>query len=715
MMRAFALWLGCCLFVLTAGVQAALPPAPHPPVPFPQIITNALSSEFVAPGVNYAEYDLQTKDGPLAIHIVEVDLREPTVRIDTVLASDALVTSGETPSAMAVRTGAIAGINGDYFDIGNTNVPLGIVVRAGQLLRTPNTHSAFALTRDRHILMTPLAFSGNALVGTIPIALSGINDWPPRDGVTLLTPVFGTVPAAPGVTIARLTPLDITGANTARYRIESVQPDDQPFPRGYALAISASASQVLGTPQIGDVVTLSQTSTPSLDTFAAALGGGPLLLHNGDRFYEADAPAQSEGRSRIPISAAALTRDGNLLLVQVDGRQPFHSIGLTRNEFTSFLIALGASEAVSFDGGGSSALVARRLGERNPSLRNTPSDGSERVVADGLFIYSDAPIGPPARLVIHPTVVRAFAGASIPLLSAVTDRAGHLVTPPAAPLRAHVIPSALGHLDSSSQFIAGNTNGSGTLFAQRGSLTTELPLTVYEHVARLSIAPRHFNLPAGGSARFTVQAFDQHGFRVAVPDRINWSASHGHIDSSGTYVAADQNATIQARLGESIALEEVSVGQHDVEFQMGTQWHFTSTPADQPGEVRLGAPCPFCIELQYDFTDVEHGATMVGDRLLPEQAIGLKFDVLGDGNGEVLRLSLINAINERIFLTIGRVSWHGWETKEIAFPPSLAVPARLHTIYVLNALNSAPIHVAGSIAIRNVRAIVGGKSQQPAK
>ncbi|MDP9017103.1 MAG: phosphodiester glycosidase family protein [Candidatus Eremiobacteraeota bacterium] len=714
-MRAFIFCLGCCFAVLRSVAGAALPAFPHPPAPFPQILTDALTSEFVAPGVTYAEYDLQTKDGPLAIHVIEVDLREPSVRIDTVLATDALVSGGETPSSMANRTGAVAGINGDYYDIGNTNQPLGVVVRAGQIVRTPNNHTAFAVTRDRHVLMTQMTFSGNAQVGTIPIALAGINDWPPRDGVTLLTPVFGIVPAAPNITIARLSPLDIAGANIARYRIESVQGDDQPLPRGYALAISPSALEILGTPQIGDVVTLSQTSTPSLEGFAAAVGGGPLLLHNSERYYEPDAPAQNEGRSRIPISAAAIAADGNLLLVEVDGRQPFHSVGLTRNEFTSFLIGLGAREAVSFDGGGSSAIVARKLGERNPSLRSVPSDGNERVVADGLFIYSDAPIGPPARLVVQPAVLRAFPGAVVSLLSAVTDYAGHPAAPPAQPLRAQVLPDALGHVDASSHFTAGSTIGSGTLHLQRGSLSSQVPIIITDHIARLSIKPRHLNLSSGGAQRFTVEAFDQLGFPIAVPSRVQWSASAGHIDASGEYRAADENAAIDAKLGNAVAREEITVGRHDVGFQMGTQWRFSSTPADQPGDVQFGAPCPFCIELKYDFTGAEHGATMVGDRLLPQEAIGLKLDVLGDGNGEIMRLSLINAINERIFLTIGRVNWRGWETKEIDFPPSLAVPARLHTIYVLNSMNSAPVHAAGSIAIRNVRAIVGGKSQQPAK
>ena len=48
------------------------------------------------------------------------------------LAHDALTSSGETISSMAHRSGAIAGINADYFDIGNTNRPTNVVVHDGR-------------------------------------------------------------------------------------------------------------------------------------------------------------------------------------------------------------------------------------------------------------------------------------------------------------------------------------------------------------------------------------------------------------------------------------------------------------------------------------------------------------------------------------------------------------------------------------------------------
>ena len=106
------------------GVALALPPLVPlpltlaPPAPFPLMTSAAATRAFVAPGVSRADYIVRTSSGPLAIHVVAFDPREPTLRITTVLAHDRLASEGETVSSMARRTGAVAGINADYFESG---------------------------------------------------------------------------------------------------------------------------------------------------------------------------------------------------------------------------------------------------------------------------------------------------------------------------------------------------------------------------------------------------------------------------------------------------------------------------------------------------------------------------------------------------------------------------------------------------------------------
>ena len=94
--------------------------------------------------------------------------------------------------------------------------------------------------------------------------------------------------------------------------------------------------------------------------------------------------------ARHPRSAAAITRDSStLLLVVVDGRRPW-SVGMSLTELADQLLALGAWQAMNFDGGGSSALWV------NGSVVNYPSDPSgERAVGNALVVYKAPPSPPP--------------------------------------------------------------------------------------------------------------------------------------------------------------------------------------------------------------------------------------------------------------------------------------------------------------------------------
>jgi exopolysaccharide biosynthesis protein len=92
---------------------------------------------------------------------------------------------------------------------------------------------------------------------------------------------------------------------------------------------------------------------------------------------------------RHPRSAAGLSAEGNVLyLLVIDGRQ-IKSAGATEAETGIILRQLGASEGLTFDGGGSTAL-ALRFPDGKVRLANTPIHGGipgrERAVASCLGI-----------------------------------------------------------------------------------------------------------------------------------------------------------------------------------------------------------------------------------------------------------------------------------------------------------------------------------------
>ncbi|MFP3339096.1 phosphodiester glycosidase family protein, partial [Micrococcus sp. SIMBA_131] len=82
-----------------------------------------------------------------------------------------------------------------------------------------------------------------------------------------------------------------------------------------------------------------------------------------------------------------------VFFVTVDGRQPGYSTGMNLKEFANYLVGLGANYALNLDGGGSTTMVTRKVGDELASLTNSPSDGFERSVSAILQAVSTAPQG----------------------------------------------------------------------------------------------------------------------------------------------------------------------------------------------------------------------------------------------------------------------------------------------------------------------------------
>ena len=108
-----------------------------------------------------------------------------------------------------------------------------------------------------------------------------------------------------------------------------------------------------------------------LPSLREAAGGMQRLLKDGEVFDLA--PGEPFGFTPHPRTAAGVTKDGRLLLLEVDGRIPDHSNGATLTDLALFLKSRGAVDALNLDGGGSSAVYTR--GEDGlPALRTVPAD-----------------------------------------------------------------------------------------------------------------------------------------------------------------------------------------------------------------------------------------------------------------------------------------------------------------------------------------------------
>jgi len=378
-----------------------------------------MNVDTTAPGITFGQYAMTIKTTPHVVQMIEVDPHEPTVRFDTALSSDHIISKGERTSDLGIRTHAVAGANGDYFDIGRTYEPQGLLIEHGMLMHGPTDHEAVVIDRKNKATFALFHLRGSVIDRGRRYPITLYNSWPTRD-VAIITPDYGALlPAAPGVTFVALEPL-----KNGTYRVTSRTPMTSALPVTFGIGMADTFAPL---PAIGDVITLRYALDPPVPGAVAGIGSGPLILKDGEWNEDKHAPAPDERDVQWPVISIGTMPAGTYMFVAVDGRHPERSIGMTRPEFGELLKGFGTIDAMALDSGGSVTLVSRQPGNTAVTVRNVPSDfDAERYVSDALFVYSSAPLGTivtAPRPHVEPTPgVATLPLAPIPLPSAVPVR-----------------------------------------------------------------------------------------------------------------------------------------------------------------------------------------------------------------------------------------------------------------------------------------------------
>jgi hypothetical protein len=237
------------------------------------------------------------------------------------------------------------------------------------------------------VTFTEFHLAGTVETGGRRYPVTQVNTWPPGDA-TVITPDYGAVlKPDPAATFVRLEPVD---AARGIFRATSVESAAAGLPVSFGVGLGPLAHGVR--PHPGDQFVLHYALAPQVPGAVAGIGGGPILLRDGQWYEDPHAPAPDERDVRWPVVALGALPDGLLLFAAVDGRHPERAVGMTRPEFADLLRSFGVSDAMALDSGGSVTLVARAPGAQLATVRNTPSDDSaERYVSDALLVFSTAP------------------------------------------------------------------------------------------------------------------------------------------------------------------------------------------------------------------------------------------------------------------------------------------------------------------------------------
>ncbi|MGW2233205.1 phosphodiester glycosidase family protein [Streptomyces sp. NPDC001759] len=367
----------------------------------------------IARGVTYRQFDIRGSKGPAHAHLLTVDLRDPHVRLG--LLYPGAVAARATVSRLADAQGAVAGVNGDFFNISETQHPGveatgatdGPAIAAEHVLKAAvpdgqrfgpalppgtSTQDVFGVGVDRRARLDGLALEGTIRTPAGHLPLGGLNQFAlPENSIGAFTSDWGAVSRV------RAT----CGTDTDRGAACSTDTYEVTVRHGRVVAVAdapgrgtvAAGTTVLvgreeGARQlrkftVGEPVKVTHrlVADRSKVPYRFALGGYPVL-RRGQPLPGLD------GTTSAVRTAVGIAGGGRrLLLFALDGA-PDYRKGLTIAEVASEMRELGAVDAFSLDGGGSTTLVARAPGASTVTVRNHPSGDAERPVPNGIGVFT---------------------------------------------------------------------------------------------------------------------------------------------------------------------------------------------------------------------------------------------------------------------------------------------------------------------------------------
>ena len=287
-----------------------------------------------------------------------------------------------------------------------------------------------------------------------------------------------------------------------------------------------------------------------------------------------------------PRSVVGITADGQVVMMENDGRQSPFSAGMNMYECAEVMIAAGCVWAANCDGGGSSTFVSQRPGEELKVV-NSPSDGGLRPSTSGICFITTVPAdGEFVRANVSAEGEYFTPGSSVQFSAVGADVAGGTAVIP-EDAKWILSDDTFGTIDQSGLFVSNGKTGSvsaqieyeGTVYGER-EISIVVPDAIHFSQSVLTVpngAQSSFSLSAtygiyevvSKDSDFTVKLDNNNmgtldGYVITATDDL--SVTSGSITATLTHDSS-VTATMEVVFGKA---SEVI---WDFEDGFGTGWH----------------------------------------------------------------------------------------------------------------------------------------------
>lgn len=668
-----------------------------------EIIWEERSSEIITSGVTHEKIKRFLTSGWLNINIMKVDLTNPYIKLDLLTSPEGISTLANVKT-MAESSGAVAAINGDFFDkFSNPNrsvnggYPIGFNMKSGNIVSTPYYEEGkFASLSMNNLKNVLYSYVTQTITLTAPngsqVKIGDINKISNHYKYPIIYNKFwnnysiGSSEKFPDM-------IEMVVNNGAVTEIRSGLPPVEIPDNGYVVcARLEGAKSIIDTFQVGDSIQLNIQTTPDLGSQDFAIGGGAILVKDGHTV-----PLTHNISGLHPRSAIGTSGDNKYLyMVTVDGRQTL-SRGVTLEELANIMIEIGASNAINFDGGGSTTLVERLPASTNIGVVNSPSDSGLRKVINSLGVFTTAPKGTLKGLIIDTIDTNIFIDTKREFTVRSYDEYNNPVQLDPAQV-SWKISGLKGSFDKN--ILTAQEVGDGTVTASVGSISESIPVSILSSPVEISISPRIIKTSVGKNVNFSIKGKNKNGYySVIAPSSLQWTLTNDIVTfSNNTFTAARQgNAIISCALGQVSAAAGISVSGESTNVVQPCEESvatFKSYPSEVIGEVTVSSEQKHSgsasYKLSYDFTTTDR--TRAAYMVFPEKSVKIDENTTDIGlwiynpspKSEWLKAQLTDSDGSTHLIDISRdLSWTGWKLIKVPLDQDLPRPLQLSRVYVV--------------------------------
>ena len=685
----------------------------------PELLHSSQHVQTITKGATYIMDSRLTSAGWQDLHILKVDLGDPNIEVRPVEGSN--IGERQTILSLVKAADAVAGVNADFFNMGQENAPsFGLVVEDGKVnhayddkmagLGASKDMGTMIIDRDKNLMLDYFSINfaiQDTYTGAVLTTISAVN----KPTASLATPAYldrsyGTTTAPLELPTKKLYKIVVDGGVVTQI-LEPGMVADIPL-NGYVLIMDeGAANKRLSSFNVGQSLefkselTLGSQFQKSVEDIQAGIGGGGLIMKDGQAYTGASHKVSPA--SRQPRTVIGSSQDGKtLFLVTIDGRNG--SIGATHNELVPILKSYGVYTAMHLDGGGSTTFVTREEGSSEVKIQNNPSDGAPRRVTNGIGIFSTAPEGNISKLLISSTYDRTFVGTPISFTLKAVDENNN----PVAITNEQIKWTTEGLVgDWKNNSFYPTQAGKGLIVATVGDVEVAKPITVSASPVGLQVTPAISTLKVNETAKLNVLGIDAEGYAVPVAgDQIKWTASSGAatvvqgelkgLKDGQAIISAELKNTPTIKTNISTVVGNKVVAINSLEGKDVAVWGGSNSPgvtgraeASKDLKYHGDASVKFIYNLAKTANKQVAYMKFTSPIKIDKSVQSVNMWVYGNEQGDLLKIELVDSKGKAFTLQAAEINFKGWKYVSVPIPDYITSDVHLNRLYTITLNNAA--------------------------